>query len=435
MSRSDEDSATHAISDNSDLFAFVKWHGADVELDVVIGMLGAEASLRYFKQLPGRTFGYAEFDSEADVIACCNAINDIDFGGARFRACKMPAEPVHVAVSRNPEDTKFRADLNKAIKARAHDRLVYHQTLEKEERKMDKQKKLWKQEEPYVLQKEQEKFDALSMQEKLIQGATITPSFLKPPHSLDYTGATLTPSYLKSQLSHETTVSLPEASTHWNRNQEPIYGLSNSVSLWANDQRLLQNQNLYDPMSPPSPIQPGSPHPPHSLRRAPFPSSNLHSHIQPKPKRIEIVPPPKNALEQSPLSTSTMQLSSNSPSQRQQLDESSIEQHQEAHETDSSFRHAASAVSPHPDPSTPPTSLLHDAQRKSGKKFEIVNRDTLNSQIRCEMSKIFGSMSAVDLDALFKNITITPRTELKDGDDLLHPDGFFVSVQLHIRPK
>jgi len=174
-----------AISSDLTPFVFVKWHGGDVDIDMVKGMLRAEAVVNYFIQVPGHTFGFAECASNQDAVACCNSVNGIIFDGATFRLCIMPEEPVIAQIDNVPANTKFRADMNKTIKHRAHLRLVASEGAEKAARKKSSMRKAWEKEAPHVLKREEIKADALLIQEKLCIGGSLSPAFLRAGDSTE----------------------------------------------------------------------------------------------------------------------------------------------------------------------------------------------------------------------------------------------------------
>ena len=283
---------------------------------VVQGMLGAEAHLRYFRKVQGQTFGYAEFETKDDLVCACNALNNVECEGALFRACQMPEDPIVVAVSRDPHETKFRADLNKSIKTRAHDRLVLAQEREKRARKLAKQHSTWQLEAPSILRREKEKSDAVQMQEKLMHGGIIMPTF-------------------------------PTTSHHF----IPLTPSSFTASSSLNTQFLSRSS-----VNPPS--------------------------LSHKPVQNEVS---LTGTLSAPKSKTTVT-----------YDGTSI--------------------------SAPET--------KAGTRFDIANRDLLASQVKSELARMFGGVSDAKIDAMFKTITL----ESVSGE-MMHRDGFFVSVQLHIKPE
>ena len=148
------------VGDDDDCFVFVKWTGVPhtpITADVVEGLLASHGQMKYLKILSQKTYGYAEFKTKEDVKEVCKNVDNFFYKGVTFRVDTMPTEPVFVPTSRNPEDVKFRADLNKTIKARAHDRLVYIQGKEKHEKKLEKQRKIEQAERDLLIQRDTEK--------------------------------------------------------------------------------------------------------------------------------------------------------------------------------------------------------------------------------------------------------------------------------------
>lgn len=175
------------IGDNDDCFVFIKWHGVPhvpITADIVEGLLSSCAQLKHLKLLSTKTYGYAELGSEQDVDQVCQRINNFVYKGATFLVDKMPTEPIYVPTSRNPEDVKFRADLNKTIKARAHDRLVYQQSRDKHEKKIEKQKKIEQAEKDILLQREKERRMMLEAEKRMLVPSVSTVSIGLPvrPH-------------------------------------------------------------------------------------------------------------------------------------------------------------------------------------------------------------------------------------------------------------
>ena len=171
------------VGDNDACFVFVKWHGIPqipITSDIVEGLLASGGQMKYLKILKEKTYGYAEFESEKDVDQVCKQIDNFFYKGATFRVDKMPTEPVFVPTSRNPEDVKFRADLNKTIKARAHDRLVYIQAKEKHERKLEKQRKIEQAERDLLIQRDTDKRMMFEATQKMLTPSIATVDFGLP---------------------------------------------------------------------------------------------------------------------------------------------------------------------------------------------------------------------------------------------------------------
>ena len=148
------------VGENDSHFIFIKWSGVPtvpITHDIVEGLLSSHAQLKYVRLLPMKTYGYAEFMSEEDARRTYTAVDNFVFKGATFRAGMLPTEPVYVPTSRNPDDAKFRADLNKTIKARAHDRKVFQQSTEKLIKKAEIRKKVDQAEREFAMRREQEK--------------------------------------------------------------------------------------------------------------------------------------------------------------------------------------------------------------------------------------------------------------------------------------
>lgn len=130
------------VNEDDKCFVFVKWRGNRLLIGrEVLEEMCSEAHIIYFRQIKDHKCGYAECSSELDAEKLYKAIHGCKFEGLEFSAANMPSDTVYVPISRDPTETKFRADLNRAIKARAHDRLVYQQNMEKRERKREKQRR------------------------------------------------------------------------------------------------------------------------------------------------------------------------------------------------------------------------------------------------------------------------------------------------------
>eukprot|EP00054_Salpingoeca_dolichothecata_P023856 m.160474 g.160474 ORF g.160474 m.160474 type:complete len:489 (-) comp24825_c2_seq1:79-1545(-) len=134
-----------AIGDNDECFLFIKWHGGDgvtsEMLSLIFKPVGGAKSINMVR---GKRLAYAEFETSGITQRACRCLNGQQLEEIKFQTCLMPSQPVVVPVGPDPLQTKFYADLNKAIKARNHQRLVQRQAKEKlireQQRKLEAEK-------------------------------------------------------------------------------------------------------------------------------------------------------------------------------------------------------------------------------------------------------------------------------------------------------
>lgn len=103
----------------------------------------------------GYSIGYFRLTSNKDVKECVEQLNGFEFEGYTFIACPLPRELLYVPISKNPEDTKNRADVNRIIKSYQHNQLLINQRNEKNAKRMAKHKHMLMIEKEYLESKKE----------------------------------------------------------------------------------------------------------------------------------------------------------------------------------------------------------------------------------------------------------------------------------------